>query len=173
MAHGIIILTPGAATFPDGSSGNLGAGMSRRQGTESNPKKHFLTLDFDGAGAMEHAWWTFPLPDDYASGGKIQIYWMANATSGVVKFQARVGQIGPGDSDTPIEHAQAAAATITDNVNTVEARRMTRTHIDLTMDGAIGDDLIFLVLFRDSADAADTCTVDAEVMMCYFLYTTA
>lgn len=172
MATGYIELTPNSAVLPDGSANNLAAGISRRQGTESDPKKSFLTLDYDGAGAMEHAWWTLVLPGDYASGGTLEIYWMANATTNAVKWQAKVGAVTPDDADTPLEHAQAAVATVTTNVNTTEARRLTKSTITLTMDSAAAGDVLFLALLRDSADAADTATVDAEVLSCMFSYTT-
>lgn len=172
MATGYINLSPGAAVLPDGSANNAAAGLTRRQGTEANPKKHFLTLDYDGAGAVEHAWWSFVLPGNYASGGALDIFWMANATSNAVKWQARVGAITPDDADTPLEHAQASAATVTTNVNTTEARRLTQSTITLTMDSAAAGDVIFLALLRDSADGSDTCTVDAEVISCVFSYTT-
>lgn len=173
MATGSILLTPGSATVPDGSSGNLAPGITRRQGSETNPKKHFLTLDFDGAGGQEHAWWSFVLPANYASGGTLVINWMVNATSNAVKWQAKVGAVTAGSADTPIEHAQASAATVTTNVNTTEARRLTQSSISLTMDSAAAGDQIFLVLFRNSGDAADTCTDDAEVIGCEFQYTTS
>lgn len=174
MAIGSIQLPPGAACLPDGSTGNLAPAITRRQGTETNPKKHYLTLDFDGAGSVpEHAWWTFQLPNAYASGGNLDIYWMLNATANAVKWQARVGAITPDDADTPIEHAQAAAATVTTNVNTTEANRLTKSSITLTMDSAAAEDLLFLVLFRDPSDAADTSTVDAAVLLAVFEFTIA
>ena len=173
MATGYIELLPGAALFPDGSANNLAAGLTRRQGTEADPKKHFLTLDFDGAGAMEHAWWTFVMPGDYASGGSLDIYWIANATANAVKWQAKVGAVTADDADTPLEHAQAAAATVTTNVNTTEAYRLTKSTISLTMDSAAAADVVFLTLLRDSADGADTNTVDASVLSCMFSYTTS
>lgn len=172
MATGYVLLLPQAAVFPDGSASNLGAGMSRRQGTEANPKKHVLTLDYDGAGALEHAWWVFTMPGNYASGGALNILWMANAPSGNVKWQARVGAVSAADADTPIEHAQAAAATVTTAANTTEARRLVSSDITLTMDSAAPGDLMFLVLLRDSADAADTCTADGEVLSVSFSYVT-
>lgn len=169
-----VVLSPGAAVLPDGSTGNAAPGLTRRQGTEANPKKHFLTLDFDGAGSTpEHAWWTFPLPADYASGGTLRILWMANATTGSCKWQARVGAVTPGDTDTPLEHAQAAAATVTTATNGTEARRLNESSITLTMDSAAAGDLISLVLLRDPADAEDTLTVDAEVITVEFQYTAA
>lgn len=173
MATGTIELLPGAATFPDASTGNAACGLSRRQGTEANPKKHFLTLDYDGAGSTaEYAWWQFRMPTDYSSGGALKIEWMANATAGDVKLQARVGAITAADADTPMEHAQAAAATVTTTTNATEARRQNSSSITLTMDSAAAADIIFLTLFRDPSDAADTCTADAEVIAAVFEYTT-
>lgn len=163
MATGSVLLSPGSAVLPDGSTNNLAAGVSRRQGTQATRKTHFLTLDFDGAGAVEGAHWVFRLPADYASGGTLKLLWMANAVANAVKWQAQVGAITPADADTPLEHAYAAAATVTTNVNTTEARRLTESAITLTMDSAAAGDLLELVVFRDSADGADTATVDAEL----------
>lgn len=171
MATVSILLPPAAAVLPDGSASNLAAALVRIQGTESSPKKHFLALAYDGAGAVENAWWTFRLPADYASGGALKIQWRAAATSNAVKWQAKIGAVTPADADTPAEHAEAAAATVTTNVNTTESGRLTESSITLTMDSAAAGDLIFLLLQRDSGDAADTCTVDAEVLAANFEYT--
>lgn len=174
MATGTVILTPGAAILPDGSTSNVGAGMSRRQGTQTGVKGHFLTLDFDGAGStVESAHWQFRMPTDYSSGGTLKLQWMANGTSNAVKWQAQVGAVTPADADTPLEHAYAAAATVTTNVNTTEARRLTESSITLTMDSAAAGDLLQLVVFRDPSDAADTSTADAELIVAAFEYTTA
>lgn len=173
MATGTVLLPTNAADLPDGSTTNLAAGMSRVQGTQTGAKWHHVTLDFDGAGAVEGAWWTFRLPADYASGGTLKLGWMANATANAVKWQAQVGAITPADADTPIEHALAAAATVTTNVDTNEAYRLTESAITLTMDSAAAGDLIELFVFRDSSDAADTCTVDARLLVASFEYVTA
>lgn len=173
MATGYILLSPGAATLPDGSTNNIPCGVTRRQGSQATRKVHALTLDFDGAGAVEGAWWVFEVPGDYASGGTLEILWTANTTSAQnVKWQAQVGAITPADADTPLEHALAAAATVTTSVNTTEANRLVTSSITLTMDSAAANDLIELVLFRDSGDGSDTCTVDASVWSCTFSYTT-
>jgi hypothetical protein len=171
MATGYLTLLPQAALLPDGSASNLAAGLARVQGTETSPKKHYLVLDFDGAGAVELAWWTFVMPGHYASGGTLSLYWTLAGTSLAVKWQARVGAITPDDTDTPAEHAQAAAATVTTNVNTSESGRLTKSDITLTMDSAAANDLMFLTVLRDSADAADTSTVDARLIAAVFSYT--
>jgi hypothetical protein len=171
MATGSILLSPLSAVLPDGSTSNLAPGMTRRQGTQTGAKTHFVTLDFDGGGNLEGAHWAFRLPANYASGGTLLLQWMANATANAVKWQAQVGAITTADADTPLEHAFAAAATVTTNVNTTEARRLTESSITLTMDSAAAGDMIELFVFRDSADAADTCTVDAELISMEFDYT--
>ena len=174
MATGSVLLLPGAATFPDGSASYVAAGLTRRQGTNADPKRHFLTCDFDGAGStQEHTWFTFRLPADYASGGTLKLQWMANATTGDCKWQASVGAVTPSDADTPLEHAQAAAATVTTTVNATEARRLNESSITLTMDSAAAGDMISLCIFRNPADAADTMTVDAELIAATLEYTTS
>lgn len=173
MATGTILLPPTASALPDGSTNNLAPGMSRRQGTQTGRKTHYFTLDFDGAGNLESAHYAFRLPADYGSGGVLKLQWTANATSGDCKWQAQVGAITPADADTPLEHAFAAAATVTTTTNATEARRLNESSITLTMDSAAAGDLIELVIFRDSADAADTLAVDAELIIASFEYTTA
>ncbi len=172
MATGTIILTPGSAVLPDGSASNLAPGVSRRQGTQTGKKIHYLTLDFDGAGALELAMWTFGMPQDYASGGSLRISWKLAATANAVKWQAQVGAVTAADADTIDEHAFAAAATVTTNVNTTESGRENESIITLTMDSAAAGDTITIVVFRDSADAADTATQDALLVWATFEYTT-
>lgn len=174
MATGTVLLMPGAAVLPDGSTNNAACGMTRRQGTQATRKAHYLTLDFDGAGStVESAHWQFRLPTNYSSTPVIKIQWHANATSNAVKWQTQIGAVTPADVDTPLEHAYATADTTTTNVNTVEARRLTETSITVSnADSMAAGDWIELVLFRDPADAADTCTADAEVLAVAFEYTT-
>ena len=171
MATSTIYLPAASAVLPDGSASNLAPALQRVQGSEAAPKKHIMVLAFDGTGNKEIAWWTFRLPADYVSGGVLKIPWWLNAITNAVKWQAQVGAITPADADTPIEHAMAAAATVTTNVNTVEANRLTESSITLTMDSAAPGDLIILMLFRDSADAADTAAVDAVTPGVSFEYT--
>lgn len=173
MATGTIELMPGLAVQPDGSANNVPCGMTRQQGTQATRKAHFLTLDFDGAGAtIESCHFNFRVPIDYASGGTLKLTWIANAVAGSVKWQAQVSAVTPGDVDTPIEHAFAAAASVTTAANATEANRDTESAITLTMDGAAAGDTVDLVVFRDPADAADTCTVDARIRAAVFEYTT-
>lgn len=173
MATGTILLPPGAAVLPDGSTGNLAPALLRFQGTESNPKKHFLYLAFDGGGNKELSWFSFRMPVDYASGGVVKIQWMANTTSAQnVVWSAQLGAITVSDADTPVEHASAAVSSATTSVNTTEARRLVESSITLAnLDSVTTGDLVYLSIWRDSSDASDTCTVDAEMVGAALEYT--
>ena len=174
MATGSILLSPSAAVLPDGSTNNLACGVSMRQGTQTGAKAHFPTLDFDGAGSLEGCHYQFRLPANYSSGGTLKLLWMANTTTAAnVKWQAEIGAVTPADADTPLEHAFAAAATVTTGVNTTEANRLIESSITLTTDSWAAGDWVDMYLFRDSADAADTAAVDASVLMSVIEYTTA
>lgn len=163
----------GAATPPDGSAGNAAPAILRIQGTEANPKKHFLVAAFDAATA-EHLWFTFRVPADYASGGTVVLHWMANsASANSVVWAARLGAVTAADADTPVEHAQAAASTVTTAGNATEARRLIASSITLSnLDSVAAGDLAFLVVSRDAANGSDTLAVDAELISVAFTYTT-
>jgi hypothetical protein len=173
MATGTILLSPGSAMLPDGSASNLAPALLRFQGTEASPKKHFLVISYDGAGAKELAWWSFRMPTDYASAPILKIQWMANTLSAQsVVWSAQLGAITVGDTDTVLEHASAAASSATQSVNTSEARRLSEASITLAnLDSVAAGDLVFLTIWRDSADASDTCTVDAELVGAALEYT--
>lgn len=172
MATSTIELLPASAILPDGSAGNAAPGITRRQGTEAGtPKKHFLTLDFDAA-TDEHAWFQFRMPADYVSGGTVKIEWTANAVTGDCVWAARIGAVTAGDADTPLEHALAAATTATTAANVTEARRLNTTTIALAnLDALAAGDLVFLLIYRDADNAADTLTVDAEMVAAVLEYT--
>lgn len=172
MATSPVLLLPGNAILPDGSANNLAPAYKVLKGSQT-AAVFIPVLGFDSAGGLEGCWWEFPLPTDYLSGGTLVIFWLYNSvTAGNVKWQATLGAITPADADTPLEHAQAAAATVTTAINATEARRLLMSSITLTMDSAAAEDWINLRLFRDSADAADTAAaVDADVMGCLFKYT--
>jgi hypothetical protein len=173
MATSTLILPISAAVLPDGSSGNAAPGITRRQGSESNPKKHFLTADFD-ASTDEHLWWCFPMPANYVSGGAVKLLWMANATTGTARWGTRLGAVTASDADTPIEHAEAAASTTGTATNATEARRANSTSITVaSLDSAAANDVVFLVVYRDAdgTSGTDDLAVDAELMTAVFEYT--
>jgi hypothetical protein len=163
-ATGAIQLTPGEAALPDGSANNASPALVRIKGTEVAPNKFFLTLAFD-ATAVESGYWSLRMPSGFISSLVLRLLWMANATAGAIVWAAAVSAITPADADTPLEHAFATAATVTTNVNATEARRLTESIITISaLDGAAVGDLLFLRLYRDAANAADTCAVDGELI---------
>jgi len=173
MATSTLNLPVAAAILPDGSSGNAAPGITRRQGTEGNPKKHFLTADFDAA-TDEHIWYTFRVPANYISGGTVKLLWQANATTGTCRWGTRLAAITPADADTPLEHAEAAASTVGTATNVTEARRLNESSIAIgALDSVVAGDLVYLVIYRDAdgTSGTDDLAVDAELIQAAFEYT--
>ncbi len=171
MATGTIVCLPQAGTPPDGSASNAAARMLAIVGTNANPKRFSYGVFYDPS-TEQYFWFSFPLPANYASGGLLRILWEANATSGSVVWGATVGAVTPADADTPVEHAQAAAATVTTSVNTTEARRLIESQITLTSDSMAANDLVSINVYRVAANGSDTCAVDAVVRSVALDYTT-
>jgi hypothetical protein len=173
VATGSIPLAPGAAIMPDGSTSNAAPGLTRRQGSETAPKKHFFTLDFD-ASTQEQVFFNFRWPGDYSSSPVLKIQWQANTTTASnVVWACKLGAVTPADADTPLEHVLATAQTVTTAVNTTEARRLIESSIAITnLDSVAAGDFVTLHVYRDAANGSDTCTVDAEILACTLEYTT-
>lgn len=172
MATATINLPVAAGVMPDGSTNNLAPGMTRRKGSETAPAKFFLTADFD-ASQRESLYWTFQMPQNYASAPIVRLHWQANATSGSVVWAAQIGAVTPADTDTLVEHVLATASTATTAANTTEARRLVETTITLAnLDSLAAGDEIVVCVYRDGANGSDTCTVDAELISVSLDYTT-
>lgn len=171
MATATILLPVTSGTLPDGSASNAAPQFTRRAGTETAPKKFYVTADYD-ASTNEHLWFTFQIPQNYASGGTVRLHWQANATSGNVVWGARIGAVTPADADTFTEHAEAAATTATTAANATEARRLVETTITPASDSMAAGDTIALLIYRDAANGSDTTSVDAELVSASFDYTT-
>jgi hypothetical protein len=169
MATSTIPLPIGAATLPDGSTGNASPQIERIQGTEANPKKHLLVARFDSA-VEEFLYWSFMLAHEAAAAPTFtaRAVWssVAAITATNVVWGARISAITPADVDTPIEHAQAAQQKVTSANNTTEAGREIGASIAFTnaqADGATADDLIVVAFSRVAADASDTLAEDARL----------
>lgn len=172
MATATLNLPVLAGVLPDGSSGNAAPQFNRRMGSEANPKKSYVTADFD-ASTDEHLWFTFTMPQNYASAPIVRLQWMANATTGSVVWGARLGAVTPADTDTPIEHAAAAATTATTATNTTEANRLNVTTITLgNLDSVAAGDLVSLLVYRDADNGSDGVSVDAALIAASIDYTT-
>lgn len=178
MATGTVILPIAAATLPDGSSGNAAPAMQRIQGTEANPKKHFLVAAFDQS-TDEHLWWSFRAPVDMASTPALvlKLLWMGNLASGnSVVWGVRIGAVTAADADTPVEHVTDTATTATTAGNATEARRLIETSItiaDADRDALAAGDLCVVLVYRDADNGSDTFAADAELIAASLEYTTA
>lgn len=173
MATSTLNFPISAAVLPDGTTGNAAPGITRRIGTEANPKKFLFSADFDAA-TDEHLHFTFRMPANYISGGAVKILWMANAITGTARWGAKLGAVTPGDADTPLEHATATAATAGSVTNATEARRLNEATVTLSsLDSVAAGDLVSLVVYRDAdgTSGTDDLSVDAEVVSIAFEYT--
>lgn len=175
MATGTIIFSPMNAVQSDGSASNATPNIARVQGTEANPKKHYLTANFDAA-TDEMLTFQFEMPQDYSSGSTVSLLWTANATTGTCRWAAKIGAVTASDVDTPVEHALATAVTGGTATNATEARRLNSTTLDLTgnLDSAAAGDLCFLMVYRDAdgTSGTDDLAVDAELITVALRYTT-
>jgi hypothetical protein len=171
MATASIQLPIAAAQVPDNTTNNAAPALQVYKGTNSAPVRFGLRAAFD-ASTDEHLWWTFTMPDNYASGGTFRLLWAANTTSNAVVWGVSVGAVTAADADTYLEHAQATATTATTNVNATEARRVVESTVAPSMDSAAADDLVTVVVYRDANNGSDTCTVDAELLSVVLEYTT-
>lgn len=175
MATASIILTPGSAILPDGSTDNIAPAMKVKKAALSGADVHSLVLGFDGAGSVhESCYWGFPMPGDYSSGGTLKIWGTINSTTGnVARMQAQVSAVTAADADTIEQHALSTAATVDVTANTTEADRLLGpSSITLNMDSAAAGDFITIRLFRDPANGSDTHTTDYDLRGAVFEYTT-
>lgn len=173
MATGSILLSPGAATFPDGSASNAAPGLAVVKSSASAPAPYFMHLLFDAA-VEEWCTWSFRMPADYASAPVLKVqYKMASATSGAVGWVAQVAAVSDGDAQDVDAKAFAAANSATVTVPGT-AGYLDEASITLTADDSVAaGDLVILRLARDADDAADTATGDAEVVAAALTYTTS
>lgn len=172
MSTGTIILTPGAATLPDGTTSNLAPGMSMTKSSATAPGVYLLKLLFD-ASSEEWCVWQLRMPDDYASGLVAKLQWLAaSATSGAVVWDVRVSATTPADSQDVDAQDFASANTATTTVPGT-AGYLAETSITLTnADSVAAGDFVVVRVARAAADGADTATGDAELVAVSLSYTT-
>lgn len=174
MATGSISLAVGGAALPDGSTNNVGPRILLAKGTNTAPNRFLYYASFDPT-TQQHLWWTFTVPTNYASGGTVRLMWAANATTGAVVWGASVGTQATSAADTYLAHNQATAVTATTNVLATTARRPVETQIALgaNLDGIAAGRIAYIVIYRAAANAADTCTVDSELLSAEIDYVTS
>lgn len=172
MATGSIILTPGAAVLPDGTTSNLAPALQRVKSSATAPGIYAFQLAFDAA-ADEWVTWQFRIPDDYASGPTLKIQWKAtSATSGVVVWDARVSATSPGDSQD-VDAQDFDSANTANGTAPSTAGYLVETSITLTnADSLAAGDFVVIRLCRVGSSGSDTATGDAEMMVASLTYTT-
>lgn len=157
---------------PDGSASNAAPRFLMQKGTNSAPVRFIPVWSFDPS-TQQHVWATEAVPTNYLSGGSIRLVWAANATTNAVKWGASIGYQTATASDSYLAHAQATAVTATTNVPATTARRPVETLLSMAgnLDSLAANGVMYVVIYRVAADAADTCTVDAELIAATFDYT--
>lgn len=172
MTVATIPLPPLAWYPPDDSAGSASAGLQMTITSDaSDPQARWAEWLFD-KDTNEHIMVTFIVPQNFASGPKLKVHWMANATANDCLWGCVVLCITPGDAasvradefDAANELADTAAGTAY-YPNSVE---ITLTNADSM---AAGDHCV-LCLYRHADDAADTLGVDAIMYDAEFKYTT-
>lgn len=173
MATGSIMLTPGAATLPDGSASNAGAALQRVKSSATAPGIYALQLAYD-ADTEEWACWQFRMPADYASGlaAKVQ-YKMASATSGDVVWDVRVSATSDGDSQDVDAQDFAAANTATVTVPATTGHLDEASITLANADSVAAGDFVVVRVARDATSESDTASGDAELLAVTVEYTTA
>jgi hypothetical protein len=172
MATGTLILTPGAAVLPDGSTSNAAPAMQRIKSSATAPGVYFLQLAFDAA---SEEWVTFQLrmPADYASGPTLVVsYKMTTATSGAVVWDGRIAAVSTGDATSvnakAFGSANATTSTVPGTVGYMVDASITLTNNDSLTAG----DFVVVRVARAAADVGDTATGDAELVSVALNYTT-
>ncbi len=133
------------------------------------PDDIFPVLDFDPGTPNEFAIFMGVLPAHYGAGGfTVDLFWVAEATSGAVKWDVSIKRYPPNAVMTTQTYVGEESTTTT--VNNV-ARELNNTVITLTnseIDALLVNELFQLAVERDAADAADTMNSnDAELIAVY------
>jgi hypothetical protein len=173
LATGSISMSPGAALLPDGTTTNAAPALSRVKSSATAPAPYFFIASFDATG---EEWLTFQfrMPDDYASAPVAKIQWKAaSATSGAVVWGVQLAAVTPGDA--VIVTSAKAFATVNTATTTAPgtAGYVTETSIALSnADSVAAGDFVVMRVARVAADAGDTATGDADLVMTGLSYTT-
>jgi hypothetical protein len=172
MAVGTIVLTPGSATLPDGTTNNLAPGLAVTKSSATAPGAYLLKALFD-ASSEEWLVWQFRMPDDYASALVAKLQWLAaSATSGAVVWDVRVSATTPADA-TDVDAQDFASANTATTTVPGTAGYLAETAITLTnADSLAAGDFVVLRVARAAADGSDTATGDAELLAVSLSYTT-
>ena len=141
--------------------------------TLGSSNRSYLTVTgtyFIGFGGTElevdNSAWSFQVPEDYSSGGRIDIYFVTAATTDSVQFEMDVTIAAPGETTSTATEAIAPM----NSVGSPASWDM-KTIQDFVITSTIeAGDIIVLRIIRDASDAPDTYTGEAYINMIKFEY---
>jgi hypothetical protein len=153
-----VVLTAAGAIIP--------ASNAPQQLQTNGTNVSFYTLNYSGtAGAAESANWQFIVPDSYTgSTVNATLYWLtpSTTTSNVVKWFVDMNGFGDGQT---LDAAMNAAGTVNDSPTAVANQVLTTTEITNITSGWSPGELAVVRVQRNAADAADTETALAKLLM--------
>ena len=97
---------------------------------------------------------TFRVPENYVSGGTINIEWTTNLTSGDVVWDFECRAVAGNDTESLDQAGTEASVTVTDTApSAANEKQQTSVSTGLTF---AAEDIVEFGFFRDGVDAADT-----------------
>jgi hypothetical protein len=146
--------------------------LQRLKSSATAPGVYLLQLAFD-ATSEEWVTWQFRMPADYASAPVVVVtYKMTSATSGGVVWDARLAAVTTGDATSVNAKGFAAANTATSTVPGTVGYELDVSIAMANTDSVAAGDFVVLRMARAAADASDTATGDAELIVASLSYTT-
>jgi hypothetical protein len=134
----------------------------------------FYTLEYSGGAAQaESAHWQFVVPDAYTgSTVNATFYWLTSSTTTGNAVKWFIDMNGLGDAQT-LDAAMNTAGTVTDNPSGTANQVLVTTEITNITSGWTAGELAAVRVQRDAADAADTETASAKLLMVKLEWTAA
>jgi len=137
-------------------------------------KENLYVLDFDGAGATEHAEWVVAMPSDYDGGTITATFYWTNANSNTNVCTWGIAATAWGDTDNIDGTAFSADVTV-DDANTASATnkllKSAATSAVTIANSPSAGDLVDFRVTRDSAGGNDNLTTDARLIGVMIGYT--
>lgn len=127
-------------------------------------------LAFNDSGTKIGASAVLAVPKNYVGTAKIGIRWRANATAGDVVFDVDYRAVAAGESSDPASHQESLTSTVTTDATALDE---TETLITLTASNLAADDMLYVTIARDGAQAADTLANELEIIEAFLEYTDA
>lgn len=173
MPTGSVLLSPGAATLPDGSTNNAAPAIQRVKSSAAAPTPHFLQLAFADS-IIERAMWSFRMPADYSSAPALKVqYKMASAMTGTVVVDGRVAAVSDGDA-TDVDAKAFAAANTANMAVPLTLGNLDEVSVSLiNNDSLAAGDFVVVYLARLGDNILDTASGDMEVVAVALIYSTA